>query len=76
MTISLRNVEANAKTENLFADLISSARKATGYTLEQLAITSGLTTAEISAIENGRETEEAKIRRLASALRIPHEHFA
>lgn len=76
MTISIRTTEHSSKTEKFFADLFVTARKAAGYTLEQVAITSGLTAAEIIAIESGREFEDGKIRRLATALRIPSDSFA
>ena len=76
MTISIRTPDNSLKTDNFFADLFSAARKAAGYSLEQVAITTGLTTAEISAIESGREAENSKIQRLASALRIPRDNLA
>lgn len=75
MTISVRTPENGQQTNNYFADIITSARKTAGYTLEQVAITSGLTAAEISAIESGKDFEDAKIRRLAFALKIPHENL-
>lgn len=76
MTISVRKPDTSLKTDNFFADLFTSARKAAGYSLEQVAITTGLTTAEISAIEDGREAEDTKVQRLAVALRIPRESLA
>jgi transcriptional regulator with XRE-family HTH domain len=76
MTISVRRPENGQKTDNYFAEIITSARKTAGYTLEQVAITSGLTAAEISAIESGKDIEDGKIRRLALALKIPRENLA
>jgi transcriptional regulator with XRE-family HTH domain len=75
MTISVRTTDNRLETDNFFADLILSARKAAGYTLEQVAITTGLTADEINAIENGSEIESSKVKRLASALRIPHDRL-
>lgn len=75
MTISVRTTYNRLETDNFFADLILSARKAAGYTLEQVAITTGLTADEINAIENGSEIESSKVKRLASALRIPHDRL-
>lgn len=76
MTISIRSTEHSSKSDNFFADLFVTARKSAGYTLEQLAITTGLTTAEITAIENGKDTQSAKVARLASVLRISQDSFA
>ena len=69
MTISLNHIDApNAAS---IADTIAAARRAAGYSLEDVAVTSGLTVVEIDAIERGRDHDEARIRRLASALQVP-----
>ena len=47
-------------------------REASGYSLEQLAVTSGLAISEIMGLEAG-ETDPAKLARLASALGLPED---
>lgn len=47
------------------------ARIARGYSIEDLAVTCGLATSEIASIENGDDADPSKLRRIASALRVP-----
>ncbi|MDO1582075.1 helix-turn-helix domain-containing protein [Rhizobium oryzicola] len=69
MTISLNHIDhPNAAS---VAQTIASARQAAGYSLEDVAVTSGLTVSEIEAIERGRDHDESRVRRLASALQVP-----
>lgn len=49
---------------------VTAIREATGYTLEQLAVTSGLATTEIVALEAGSGDPE-KLSRLANSLGLP-----
>lgn len=53
------------------ANPIAAIREATGYTLEQLAVTSGLAMTELTEIEAGTTSDPAKLARLASALGLP-----
>ena len=63
--------------EYLAADWVSigkrarSAREAIGYSVDQLALTCGLAHAEINAIEDGEDTDEAHLARVAAALKVP-----
>lgn len=49
---------------------ISAIKEATGYSLEQLAVTSGLATSELAELEAGA-VDSDKLARLASALGLP-----
>ena len=46
-------------------------RETRGYSLEHLSLTCGLAIDEIADIENGKNADPAKLRRIASALRLP-----
>ncbi|ESY92188.1 helix-turn-helix transcriptional regulator [Mesorhizobium australicum] len=48
-------------------------RETRGYSLEALSLTCGLSVEEIEDIERGRAADPAKLRRIASALRLPHD---
>ncbi|TRL35875.1 helix-turn-helix transcriptional regulator [Rhizobium straminoryzae] len=47
------------------------SRRASGYSLEDLAVTCGLTVLELQAIEAGKDTDANHLRRVAAALKIP-----
>lgn len=49
---------------------VTAMRDAFGYSLEELAVTSGLATSELVELENG-DADPAKLARLASALGLP-----
>jgi transcriptional regulator with XRE-family HTH domain len=49
---------------------VTAIREATGYTIEQLAVTSGLAEAELVDLEAGT-VDQARLTRLASALGLP-----
>ena len=46
-------------------------RMAKGYSVEHLALTCGLAINEIIDIENGRNADPMKLRRIARALQLP-----
>lgn len=50
---------------------LTEIRMSRGYSIDDLAITSGLTWQEISDIENGRSRDIRHFRRIATALQIP-----
>ncbi len=52
-------------------DAVRKTREAAGYSIEQLSIASGLTAAEIQAIESGEDKEPSRLGRIASALQVP-----
>jgi len=71
MTISVSHPYSGNKTDAPFAKKITTARDEAGYSVEQLAITCGLTTSEITALENGSDSDPLRIKRVATALQIP-----
>jgi len=48
-------------------------RETRGYSVEKLSLACGLAAGEIEDIENGRSADPLKLRRIASALRLPLE---
>jgi transcriptional regulator with XRE-family HTH domain len=50
-------------------------RATRGYSLEELSFTCGLATHELAEIENGRDNDPAKLRRIALALQLPETTF-
>ena len=71
MTISVSHPYSGNKTDAPFAKKITAARSDAGYTVEQLAVTCGLTASEITALENGSDSDPMRIKRVAIALQIP-----
>lgn len=71
MSISMSNFDTAVKT-GISADrvsaLLTEARQERSYTLEQLAVTTGLTVDELKAVEDGGVTDPALVQRIASAL--------
>lgn len=49
---------------------VTAVREFIGYTVEDLALTSGLATLEITEIERGSYVDPVKIHRIAVALRL------
>jgi len=71
MSISMSNFEPAVKNNisaSKAAAAITEARQAIGYTLEQVAVTTGLTVDEITAIENGEGIGHGQLQRIASAF--------
>ncbi|WFU49169.1 helix-turn-helix domain-containing protein [Sinorhizobium terangae] len=56
-------------------DAVRRAREAVGYSVDDLAVTCGLTGAEITRIEIGADVDPDKLRRIAAALRVPTSAF-
>ncbi|MBY5890959.1 helix-turn-helix domain-containing protein [Rhizobium leguminosarum] len=50
--------------------LLAEARLARGYSLDDVAETTGLTVAEVTALENDADLDASRIRRTASVLGI------
>ncbi|MQB19556.1 XRE family transcriptional regulator [Agrobacterium tumefaciens] len=71
MTISVSTPFTGRETNAPFAGKIASARNAAGYTVDQLALTCGLTSQEILALETGADSDPSRLRRVASALQLP-----
>ena len=50
---------------------VKAMRETRGYSIEELSLTCGLAAFELANIESGRDTDPAKLRRIASALALP-----
>lgn len=50
------------------AELLRSARISRGYSIDDVALTSGLTADEVQAVESGVDADAARISRVAAAL--------
>ncbi|CAN7170807.1 helix-turn-helix domain-containing protein [Neorhizobium sp. LjRoot104] len=74
MTISINNfASANGAKLSLqhIASVVAETRRTVGYSIEELAITTGLVNDEIVRIENGTDADPAKLKRIAAALKVP-----
>lgn len=49
---------------------LKQAREIVGYSVDDLAVTCGLTALEITRIELGVDADEAKLRRIGAALQV------
>ncbi len=58
------------------AQLLRELREAAGYTLEQLAITCGLTIDELAALEAGADHDPGKLQRIAASLGLIDSPFS
>ena len=54
---------------------VKAMRETRGYSIEELSLTCGLAAFELANIESGRDTDPAKLRRIASALALPENAF-
>jgi transcriptional regulator with XRE-family HTH domain len=73
MTTSVKRLDRSAANEFDYAMVgsrVRSTRQAVGYSIEDLAETCGLTSAEIIGIEEGLEADATQIKRVAAALQV------
>lgn len=73
MTKKFGNIEDSdvpARVHPDLGDAIRSARLKAGYSIEQVAITCGLTELEIAKVESGRLVDERLVARITRALKI------
>ncbi len=78
MSISISNFNSadGAKlSPQPIASAVSEARRAVGYSIEELAVTTGLVNDEILRIEEGRDADPVKLKRIAAALQVPLSTF-
>ncbi|WP_105382033.1 helix-turn-helix domain-containing protein [Neorhizobium alkalisoli] len=78
MTISINNfASANGTTlsPQHIASAVAEARRAMGYSIDELAVTTGLVSDEILRVENGMDADPAKLKRIAAALQVPVSTF-
>jgi transcriptional regulator with XRE-family HTH domain len=73
------NTVRNPVSNNVIAatgySALKAIRETRGYTIEELSLTCGLAVGEIIDIEDGRDADPAKLRRIASALQVPEEEL-
>ncbi len=55
---------------------VRALRESIHYSVEDLAIACGLACSEIDEIENGGSPDQAKLRRIANALKLPESIFS
>lgn len=71
------NTARNAISDNVIAatgySALKAVRETRGYTIEELSLTCGLAVGEIVDLEDGKDTDPVKLRRIASALQVPEE---
>lgn len=73
MSISLNNLDQSGSAAfymDAVGGKVKALRESVGYSIEDLAVTCGLTNSEISDIEEGRDDDPVKLRRIASALQV------
>jgi DNA-binding XRE family transcriptional regulator len=78
MTVSINNAGAsgNAVIPPLeIGEAVRRFREASGYSIEDLAVTCGLTDVEISKVENGEDKDAVRVKRIAAALQMPASTF-
>ncbi|CAN7199660.1 helix-turn-helix domain-containing protein [Pararhizobium sp. LjRoot238] len=78
MTISINNadVSGNAGMPPVeIGEAVRRFREASGYSIEDLALTCGLTDVEISRIETGEDVDPGRVKRIAAALQMPASTF-
>jgi hypothetical protein len=78
MTLSVSNIKASANgavISGQVARAVAEARIAVGYSIDDLALTTGLVHDEIVGVEDGSNADPAKVKRIAAALRIPPSAF-
>ncbi|NRP20086.1 hypothetical protein LPJGGPFB_03345 [Ensifer adhaerens] len=74
MTVSINNFDASTVSASAHVDIgdaVRRSRQAIGYSVDELALTCGLTDAEITNIELGADADPGKLRRIAAALQLP-----
>ena len=72
MSITLNNFEHSGvdAVSVSIGDSVKAAREAVGYSIEDLAVTCGLANLEIADIEDGKDADPAKLKRIAAALQV------
>jgi Predicted transcriptional regulators len=78
MSVSMNNFEGAVETAispQRASAAVAEARQSMNYSLEQVAVTTGLTVDELTAIEKGDNADPAQLQRIASALGLPPTTF-
>ncbi|THK33326.1 XRE family transcriptional regulator [Ensifer sp. MPMI2T] len=72
---NIGNQHASLMAKDDIAARLKSAREAIGYSIDDLAVTCGLTNVEIADIESGTDIDSAKLKRIARSLQVPVSDF-
>ncbi|MFB2551791.1 helix-turn-helix domain-containing protein [Ensifer soli] len=76
LSIGIKDVAGSAALpQSQIGETVRRSRQDMGYSIDDLAVTCGLTGAEISRIEIGADIDPARLRRVANALRLPVERL-
>jgi len=75
MPNTVRNSVSNDMIAATGYSALKAIRETRGYTIEELSLTCGLAVGEIIDIEDGKDADPAKLRRIASALQVPEEEL-
>lgn len=78
MTVSISNIKASqsgAVISGQVARAVVEARVAAGYSIDELALTTGLVHDEIVGVEEGSNADPSKVKRIAAALKMPPSAF-
>lgn len=69
----INSSETSKITSTTRGSAVRSIRESFGYSIDDLAVTCGLTIRDIARIESGEETDPSLLRRIATALNLPEE---
>ena len=75
MPNTVRNPVSNDMIAATRYSALKAVRETRGYTIEELSLTCGLAVGEIVDIEDGKDADPAKLRRIVSALQVPEEEL-
>jgi transcriptional regulator with XRE-family HTH domain len=74
MSISLNDFNASPGNIAMQIDVggrVKLLREKAGYSIDDLSVTCGLSNDEIESIEEGGDSDPARLKRIASALQVP-----
>jgi transcriptional regulator with XRE-family HTH domain len=64
---------ANLAAQGSDINAVRAIRETRGYSIEKLSFACGLASDELADIESGKDTDPAKLRRIALALMLPED---
>lgn len=64
-------IETTASAITAGVNLVKMIKEKFGYTIEDLAVASGLTVEELNGIETGQDAEPTKLHRIAHSVGLP-----
>jgi len=78
VTISLNRLdkmESHAAGVSFIGGRVRAIRQSVGYSIDELALTCGLTNSEIAGVEEGLDADPARLKRIAAALQVSLSDF-